>query len=243
MSAPKSALIIGATGQTGRVLLRELLASNQFTKVGEYGRNITPTSDITTGKEKLEQRIINFDKLDEAGLQDGRWDVVYLALGTTRKIAGSDAAFEKIDRDYVISAAKAAKVPDLQQRVVYLSSAGANHSSSFLYPRSKGQTEIGLAKLGYSDTIIFRPGFLAGAQRGDRPAENIFGFITGVLSHVSSSVEIKIPLLAKAICRAGILGSGALPANAEASTVTNDGVGFTVIPNSGAIALGSAQEA
>lgn len=76
--APKTALIIGATGQAGRVLLRELLASNHFTKVGEYGRSVTPTSDITVGKEKLEQKVINFDKLEEAGLQDGRWDVVYI---------------------------------------------------------------------------------------------------------------------------------------------------------------------
>ncbi len=43
--------------------------------------------------------------------------------------------------------------------------------------RSKGETEIGLAKLGYSDSIAFRPGFLAGAQRKDRPLENIFGSV------------------------------------------------------------------
>lgn len=76
--APKSALILGATGQTGRMLLRELLASPQFTKVGEYGRNVTPASDISIGKDKLEQKVINFDKIDEAGLAEGRWDVVYI---------------------------------------------------------------------------------------------------------------------------------------------------------------------
>ncbi|KAF9446893.1 hypothetical protein P691DRAFT_732389 [Macrolepiota fuliginosa MF-IS2] len=240
---PRSALIIGATGQTGRVLLRELLASPQFTKVGEYGRSVTSASDITVGKDKLEQKVINFDKLEEAGLPDGRWDVVYITLGTTSKLAGSAAAFEKIDRDYVINAAKAAKVHDLHQRVVYLSSGGANPSSSFLYPRSKGQTEIGLAGLGYSDTVIFRPGLLAGAQRKDsRIAEQLFGYVTGALSHFSKSVEIQIPVLASAIYRAGILGSNALPANAEASAVNKDDVNFTVIPNSGAIALGSAKE-
>jgi oxidoreductase len=60
------------------MLLRELLASRQFTKVGEYGRNITPESDIAIGKDKLEQKIINFENLNEAGLQEGRWDVVYI---------------------------------------------------------------------------------------------------------------------------------------------------------------------
>ena len=42
--------------------------------------------------------------------------------------------------------------------------------------RSKGLTEEGLAHLGYDDTIIFRPGFLAGANREEtRTAETILG--------------------------------------------------------------------
>ncbi|KAF5362443.1 hypothetical protein D9756_002410 [Leucocoprinus leucothites] len=240
MSVPKTALIFGATGQTGRVLLRELLASSEFTKVGEYGRNVTPKSDIAVGKDKLEQKVINFDKLDEAGLQEGCWDVVYITLGTTKKNAGSAEAFEKIDRDYVISAAKAARVPNQEQRLVYLSSAGANASSSFLYMRSKGQTEIGLAKLGYSDTIIFRPAMLLGAKREEsRVAESIFATITGALTRVSDSIGIQIPVLAKAISRAGILGSSGLPANAKASTVNQDAAAFTLISNDGALALGA----
>lgn len=60
------------------MLLRELLASPQFTKVGEYGRSVTSANNITAGKDKLEQKVINFDKLEEAGLQDGRWDIVYI---------------------------------------------------------------------------------------------------------------------------------------------------------------------
>lgn len=243
MSAPKSALIIGATGQTGRALLRELLASPQFSRVGEYGRRVTPAEEITSGKDKLEQKVVDFEKIDEAGLQTGRWDVVYITLGTTRGIAGSDAAFEKIDRDYVISAAAAAKVPDHQQRLVYLSSGGANPSSLFLYTRSKGQTEIGLAKLGYNDTVIFRPGLLAGVNRKDsRIMEAIAGHVTGLLSHVSNSVEIQISVLGKAMCRAGILGSSALPTSAKASEAGTDGARFTVISNAGSIALGSATE-
>ncbi len=53
---------------------------------------------------------------------------------------------------------------------------------------------------------------------------------------------LQIPTLAKAICRAGILGSSALPASAGASVVTKDGASFTVISNAGATALGSAKE-
>lgn len=46
--------------------------------MGEYGRRVTPADQITTGKEKLEQKIIDFGKLDEAGLNAGKWDVVII---------------------------------------------------------------------------------------------------------------------------------------------------------------------
>ena len=74
----KSALIIGATGQVGGKLLQELLKDPSFTRVGEYGRRVTPAESIQTGKEKLEQKSIDFEKVEEAGLKDGKWDVVFV---------------------------------------------------------------------------------------------------------------------------------------------------------------------
>jgi len=237
MAASQSALIFGATGQTGRLLLQELLRSPEYSRVGEYGRRVTPADKITIGKEKLEQKEIDFEKLQEAELGKGQWDVIYIALGTTAKIAGSAANFEKIDRDYVIEAAKHAKIADRSQRLVYLSSHLANPSSSLLYPRCKGQTEDGLTHLGYDDTIIFRPALLKGAKREHfRLAEELYGKVTGILSHFSPNVEIQISTLAKAMSLAGTVGSSSLPA-AQASVVEKDGQKFTVISNSGAIAL------
>ena len=74
----KSALIIGATGQTGGHLLKELLASPHFSKVGEYGRRVTAPESLAEGKEKLEQKTIDFENLSAAGLKEGKWDVVYV---------------------------------------------------------------------------------------------------------------------------------------------------------------------
>jgi hypothetical protein len=76
--SPRSALIFGATGQTGRYLLQSLLASPHFTRVGEYGRKVTSPSDIKTGKDKLEQKVIDFEKIQEYGLKQGKWDVVFI---------------------------------------------------------------------------------------------------------------------------------------------------------------------
>ncbi len=74
----KTALIIGATGQTGQHLLKELLASSHFTKVGEYGRRLTDLESLSAGKDKLVQKAIDFEKLEESGLKDGKWDVVFI---------------------------------------------------------------------------------------------------------------------------------------------------------------------
>ncbi|KAK2462761.1 hypothetical protein APHAL10511_005279 [Amanita phalloides] len=233
-----SALLLGATGQVGQSVLKELLASSHFTRVGEYGRRVTKPDVIVTGKDKLEQKTIDFEKIDQAGLKDGKWDVVFVTLGTTKKQAGSAEAFEKIDREYVLNAARAALTgdPNHSQRVVYVSSVGANHSSSFLYPRSKGLTEIGLAKLGYNDTIIFRPSMLKGANRAEpRIAETIWGAITGVAAHFSNNMEIQISTLAKSVVKAGIVGSSALPKSANAKTEALEGVKFTLIDNAGAM--------
>ncbi|KAF9038514.1 hypothetical protein BJ165DRAFT_1498540 [Panaeolus papilionaceus] len=240
MSTPKTALIIGATGQTGQHVLKSLLASSEFSRVAEYGRRVTPDNEITTGKEKLEQKVIDFEKLQDSDLKKGNWDVVFITLGTTKATAGSAEAFEKIDREYVINAAKEAKSedPSHSQRLVYLSSTGANANSPFLYPKSKGLTEIGLAKLGYADTIVFRPAALAGTHRQDgRMAESVLLSITGVLSRFTDRLEIKVSELGRAIVHAGALGSKSLPANINAKEEGPEGAKFTVIDNPGSLKL------
>ena len=100
----KSALLLGGTGAVGKKLLAELLASDEWTRVGEYGRRVTAPAPAPTAAHpaKLEQKTIDFEELDKAGLKAGRWDVVFVTLGTTRVGAGSAAQFEKIDRECVL---------------------------------------------------------------------------------------------------------------------------------------------
>ncbi|EEB87022.1 hypothetical protein MPER_15825, partial [Moniliophthora perniciosa FA553] len=124
--------------QTGGYLLKELLSSPHYSKVYEYGRRLS-----TEKSDKLVQKTINFDEIGKLGGAFGdeeksKWDVVFITLGTTKANAGSAEAFERIDRDLYLA---------LKQRVVYCSSGGANPKSPFLYTKSKGLTEEGLAYL------------------------------------------------------------------------------------------------
>jgi len=239
MAAPgQSALLLGATGATGSYVLRELLASSKFTRVIEVGRRVTSPEKLAElpGKEKLTQKVVDFEKIDQAGLKDEKADVVIITLGTTKAIAGSEENFTRIDRHYPTEAAKAAKT-DSEQRLVYLSSASANPNSFIFYSRSKGMTEHDLAALGYKDLIVFRPGLLRDADRPDtRILESVYGKVTGILSAFTPTLEISVKLLAKSITKAVELGSASLPEVAEAATQTPPGLPpYHVIFNKGAL--------
>jgi len=60
----KTALLLGATGETGRELLRELVHAPAFDKVVTVTRRLTelPKEEAYS---KVEQRVVDFDKLSE----------------------------------------------------------------------------------------------------------------------------------------------------------------------------------
>jgi len=231
-----TALLIGATGLIGKHLLPQLLESTHFTQVGEFGRRVTSFSE--SNPTKLQQRVIDFEKLSEAGLKDGSWDVIYITLGTTKAIAGSKAAFTKIDKDYVVNAAREARVPDKKQRLVYLSSVGANARSPVFYSRSKGETEAELAAIGYDDFIVLRAGMFDNPDRSgtSRDGENLPA-IQQLMGRLIAP-SIKVPEIVKTILAAGELGSKGLPKEAGASSYAKDSSHpYIVIENEGMKAL------
>jgi len=229
-----SALIFGATGQTGRHLLRELIECPKFTRVCEVGRRVTPAEDLPAqASGKLDQKVIDFERLEEAGLKEGKWDVVFIAMGTTAKNAGSPENFTKIDKEYVVNAAKAAKA-DNDQRLIYVSVSTADPRSSIFYSRSKGLTEQALAEVGYKDTIMFRPAVLSNTNRSEsRFVETAFLAVTGVLSRISSKVQIDVDKLAKSLCVVGEQGTYGV----HTKETNWGGKNFAVVDNSSALAL------
>ena len=73
-----SALILGATGAVGKHILSGLLASPEYTRVGEFGRRVT-TFETPPPEKLIQRQIPDFDKIEEVeGIKDG-WDVVLIA--------------------------------------------------------------------------------------------------------------------------------------------------------------------
>jgi len=74
-----SALVFGSTGAVGKHVLSNLLGMKEYTKVGEFGRRVTPVASLTGDTSKLVQKSVDFDKIsEEPGLKE-HWDVIYIA--------------------------------------------------------------------------------------------------------------------------------------------------------------------
>jgi uncharacterized protein YbjT (DUF2867 family) len=86
---------------------------------------------------------------------------VYLALGTTIKVAGSQSAFRAVDFDANLAIARAAKAAGAT-RLGVVSAMAADSRSPIFYNRVKGELEEALAALGWQGLVIARPSFLAG---------------------------------------------------------------------------------
>lgn len=159
------ALVIGATGATGKELVDLLLKDNNYTAVSIFVRR-------STGKShpKLTEHVVDFSNV--SSFQDLiTGDVLFSCLGTTLKDAGSKEKQWKIDYDIPAEFAAAAKQNNVKS-LVLVSSYGASAKSSVYYSMMKGKLEDYLQELHFSQYIIFRPGPLI-RENTDRLGEKI----------------------------------------------------------------------
>ena len=147
------ALVIGATGATGKDLVQKLLADKDFEEVHAFVRR-----PLNIENDKLKSHIVNFEQPDEwKDLVNG--DVAFSCLGTTLKDAGSKEAQRKVDYDYQYNFAKAAKENEVEDYIL-VSSYGANPKSKIFYSRMKGELEQSIKALHFNKLMIFQPGML-----------------------------------------------------------------------------------
>lgn len=160
----KTAIVLGATGLVGHSLVKQLLNDERFSKVIIFVRKMAGFSSV-----RLEQHVIDFDKPGEwQSLIKG--DVLFSALGTTLKKAGSKKAQFKVDHGYQYHFAAAAAYNGVKDYVL-VSAQGASLKSYFFYNRMKGQLDDDVQELNFSKIVILRPGPLDGDRQESRPAE------------------------------------------------------------------------
>lgn len=158
-------LLCGATGLVGREVLRMALDDDAVAQV------IAPTRRALPRHTKLLNPIVDFERLPEAAAW---WqaDAVICTLGTTIRAAGSQAAFRRVDFDYVLEFARRAHSGGATAFAL-TSSLGANATSRNFYLRTKGEVEQALQRLGFPSLTVVRPSLIGGERAQRRVVEHV----------------------------------------------------------------------
>ncbi|MFB0584092.1 NAD(P)H-binding protein [Aeromonas salmonicida] len=156
-------LIAGASGLIGTALVRQLDPVHSLTLLCRKAGAPQPRHHWLPA---------DFEQLADLDLPSPV-DIAFCCLGTTRKQAGSDDAFRRVDHDYVLAFAKLARRHGCQ-RLIVVSSLGANPRSPALYPRTKGQMEQALLAQSWPRLAIVRPAMLLGNRQPPRRSEQFF---------------------------------------------------------------------
>ena len=163
----RTAVVAGASGLVGTALLHRLL------RQPEYGNIVALTRRPLGAEPRVLEVPARFDALAavlDPATQAASLDA-FCCLGTTMKSAGSEAAFRRVDYEYVVAFAQWAK-KRRARRLVVVSAMGADAGSSVRYNRIKGETEDELRALGVP-LIVLRPSLLDGPRVERRVGEAI----------------------------------------------------------------------
>jgi len=161
-----NAIVIGASGATGKELIIRLLEDPHFNSVSIFVRKNPEISHT-----KLKTHKIDFSKIhDYRKLIKG--NVLFSCLGTTLKAAGSKAKQYQVDFTYQYKFAKYASDNGVNLYSL-VSSTGSNPKSPFFYPKIKGQLEESVKKLPFKTIHIYQPPILIRQDELIRSGEKI----------------------------------------------------------------------
>jgi uncharacterized protein YbjT (DUF2867 family) len=180
----RTAIVIGATGLVGNLLLEELEKTENYKKIRIFVRQTAGISSPV-----VEEIITDFSNIKGLGA-DIKGDDLFICLGTTIKKAGTVENMEKIDRDLTVGIAIMAQKNGVK-RVAVVSSIGADPASKNYYLRIKGEMEQGIITAGFEKTVIVRPSILMGERKERRPGEIAGKVVMTVIKPVLSGKLLK----------------------------------------------------
>lgn len=170
----KTAIILGATGLTGGLLLKRLLLDDTYTHIKLFSRR-------TVGFEhpKLTEYLGNVVSLEEFK-QYFTGDAVFCCIGTTKAKTKDKAKYKAIDYGIPVKAARLAKDNGIGF-VAVISAMGAKADSPFFYNRTKGEMENAVLAQRIPNTFLLRPSLIHGDRTESRTGEGIANILLSAL--------------------------------------------------------------
>lgn len=173
----KTAIILGATGLTGSILLDKLISDERYRKIKVFSRNHLPQKS-----DKVEEYLINLFELEKvADLFTA--DEVYCCIGTTQKKTPDNDTYRMVDFGIPATAAKLSSRNKIKTFQV-ISAMGADEKSRFFYNRVKGEMEGAVLEQHISNTYILQPSLIGGNREESRPFEFVWKKIMSVGDHL-----------------------------------------------------------
>lgn len=173
----KTAIILGATGLTGGILLNLLLEETRYSKIKAFGRTSVGKND-----PKIEEHLVDILELQEQAL-DFKGDVVFCCIGTTSAKTPDKKLYRKIDYGIPVTAAKLCTKNRIDTLIV-ISAMGANIDSNVFYNKIKGEMQRDVLQEGIRNTYMLQPSLIGGNRNekrfGERIAQigmSVFGFL------------------------------------------------------------------
>ncbi|MCV6607984.1 MAG: NAD(P)H-binding protein [Campylobacterales bacterium] len=201
----KKALIVGATGMVGGIILKEALENEEFEKVVSISRRPSGCKN-----EKLEE-IIHDDYLDYSEIEDcfKDIDVGYFCIGVYTGAVKREE-FRKITVDFTKVFADILKKNSPDASFIFLSGQGADRSekSKMMFAKDKGIGENYLINKNFKSLAIFRPGYIYPVIPREEPnfSYKIFRKIYPFLNLVVPNASVASEHLAKVMIEVGLRG-------------------------------------
>lgn len=162
----KTAIVLGATGLTGGILLQKLIKDSRYNKIILFSRSSAAVKD-----KKVEEHLVDlFDLQKHKELFNG--NEVYCCIGTTKSKTPNEEVYKKIDYGIPVSAAKLAGENNIPKFLV-ISALGADAKSKVFYNKTKGEMEQDVLAQKISETYIFEPSLISGDREEKRVFESL----------------------------------------------------------------------
>jgi uncharacterized protein YbjT (DUF2867 family) len=170
----KTAIILGGTGLTGRILLNKLLVDGTFERIKLFSR-----SSVHIDNPKIEEHLIDMFTLEDHS-EDFTGDVVFCCIGTTNAKTPDKNRYLRIDYGIPIAAARLSRDNKIDAFIV-ISSMGADPTSKVFYNKTKGEMERDVLQFEIENTYILQPSLIGGNRTEIRRGEVVAKFMMGSL--------------------------------------------------------------
>jgi uncharacterized protein YbjT (DUF2867 family) len=162
----KTAIILGATGLTGSILLEKLTHDPRYRKIKVFSRN-----HVQLKHSKIEEYLINLFELENfSNLFTA--DEVFCCVGSTQKKTPDNDTYRMVDFGIPATASRLCRENNIPTFMV-ISSMGASEDSKFFYNRTKGEMEGAVLEQKIPNTYILQPSLIGGARKESRPFESL----------------------------------------------------------------------